>query len=70
MAYLESNMFNPLTLKRMDEEEIKKLIARRELEIRQIQELSPLIGEKETERQIDIRLDFLSDLYKMLKKRN
>lgn len=66
--YLESNMFNPLNFTKMEEKEIKELIAKKELEINQLRELKPVIGEEQVKQQIDIRLEDLSKLFKLLKK--
>ena len=53
----------------MDKEEIEQLIARKEKEIKQLLELKELLKSEYIERQIDMRLDDLSKLYKEVKKR-
>lgn len=53
----------------MDEEEIERLIARKKKEIKQLLELKELLKSEHIERQIDMRLDDLSKLYKEVKKR-
>lgn len=53
----------------MDKEEIEQLIARKEKEIKQLLELKGLLKSEHIERQIDMRLEDLSKLYKEVKKR-
>ena len=53
----------------MDKEEIERLIARKKKEIKQLLELKELLKSDHIERQIDMRLDDLSKLYKEVKKR-
>ncbi|GJG36106.1 hypothetical protein [Prevotella lacticifex] len=53
----------------MDKEEIERLIARKKKEIKQLLELKELLKSEHIERQIDMRLDDLSKLYKEVKKR-
>ena len=48
----------------MDKEEIEQLIARKEKEIKQLLELKELLKSEHIERQIDMRFDDLSKLYK------
>ena len=64
--YLCSVIKKQLTLKskQMDKEEIEQLIARKEKEIKQLLELKDLLKSEHIERQIDMRLDDLSKLYK------
>ena len=64
--YLCSVIKKQLTLKSkpMDKEEIEQLIARKEKEIKQLLELKELLKSEHIERQIDMRLDDLSKLYK------
>ena len=64
--YLCSVIKKQLTLKSkpMDKEEIEQLIARKEKEIKQLLELKDLLKSEHIERQIDMRLDDLSKLYK------
>ena len=64
--YLCSVIKKQLTLKskQMDKEEIEQLIARKEKEIKQLLELKELLKSEHIERQIDMRLDDLSKLYK------
>ena len=50
----------------MDKNEIRKLITKKEQEIRQLMELSEWIGKKHVEQQIDLRLEDLHKLYKEL----
>lgn len=53
----------------MDKEEIEQLIARKEKEIKQLLELRELLNSEHIEKQIDMRLEDLSKLYKEVKKR-
>lgn len=53
----------------MEKEEIEKLITRKETELKQLMELKDLFTSKHLEKQIDIRLEDLSKLYKELKKK-
>ena len=53
----------------MDKEEIEQLIARKEKEIKQLLELKDLLKSEHIKRQIDMRLDDHSKLYKEVKKR-
>ena len=64
--YLCSVIKKQLTLKSkpMDIEEIEQLIARKEKEIKQLLELKDLLKSEHIKRQIDMRLDDLSKLYK------
>lgn len=48
----------------MEEKEVENQIKRKEREIRDLLRLQKIIGEKELERQIDLRLEDLSKLYK------
>lgn len=51
----------------MKQEELKKLIERKVQEIKDLQKLADVVGDAHLEKQIDIRLDDLSKLYKKLK---
>lgn len=62
----KQTMFN-LNSKHMEEKEIKDLISRKEKEIRQLLELKEWLADEHLEKQIDIRLEDLSKLYKKLK---
>ena len=53
----------------MDKEEIEQLIARKKKKIKQLLELKELLKSEHIERQIGMRLDDLSKLYKEVKKR-
>lgn len=52
----------------MDTEEIERIIARKEKEIKQLLELQSLLSSEHLEEQIDMRLEDLSKLYKELRK--
>lgn len=64
--YLCSVIKKQLTLKSkpMDKEEIEQLIARKEKRLSSFLELKDLLKSEHIERQIDMRLDDLSKLYK------
>ena len=66
--WLRNNIIN-IKIKAMDKEEIERLIARKKKEIKQLLELKELLKSEHIERQIDMRLDDLSKLYKEVKKR-
>lgn len=53
----------------MEKEDIENLISRYEREINQIKEFSTFLGEEHIEKQIDIRLEALSKLYKKRKQK-
>lgn len=58
-------MFNPKVKPMTDEE----MISRLESELKQIVQLKNLVTEEHFEKQVDIRLDKLAELYKKLKKK-
>lgn len=58
-------MFNPKTKPMTDEE----MISRLESELKQIVQLKNLVTDEHFEKQVNIRLDKLAELYKKLKKK-
>lgn len=61
-------MYNFKKETKMTEQEIEKEIQRKEQEIRDLMRFENFIGKENLQKQIDLRLDDLSKLYKRRKK--